>query len=248
LECDPRLAEAHTALGYANTHYLWDWEAAERQFRHALALKPHYGHAHHWLSHLLIAHGRVDESLLASRQAIECDPLDVVFNVHLAWHFWLARNYDQVLEQSARTAELDPNEQWVPMFSGFAHIELGDAGAAIDAHRLALQRSNSSPVMFGALGYSYAAGGEPKLARGILKRLETLGADGGMYGYEMGIIHGALGNFDLAFDHLRRAQRQHSSWLAYIGVDPRVDRLRGDPRFQEILRSIGLDRVRLHAR
>jgi DNA-binding SARP family transcriptional activator/Flp pilus assembly protein TadD len=243
LELDPHLAEAHTALGYANTHYLWDWSAAEAQFRHALKLKPNYGHAHHWLSHLMLARGRVDESLASSFQALECDPLDPVINIHLAWHYWFARQYDQALEQCERTAELDPNEQWAPMFSGFAHVERGAAAAAIDAHRIALQRSNGSPVMLGALGYSYAAGGERKLARGILKRLEDAGAYRGMYGYEMGIIHGALRDFDRAFDCLNRAQRERSTWLAYLGVDPRLDRLRSDPRFGTLLQAIGLDKA-----
>jgi TolB-like protein/Flp pilus assembly protein TadD len=241
LALDPLLAEAHTALGYANTHYLWDWAAAEQQFRHALALKPTYGHAHHWLSHLLMARGRVDESLASSLQALECDPLDVVINIHLAWHYWFARQYEEALEQCERTAELDPNEQWAPMFSGFVHVERGDAAAAIDAHRVALERSNGSPVILGALGYSYAVGGERKLARAVLMRLEERGAYRGMYGYEMGLINGALGETDRAFDYLNRAHREHSTWLAYLAVDPRLDRLRGDMRFGTLLRAIGID-------
>jgi DNA-binding SARP family transcriptional activator len=240
LELDPHLAEAHTALGYAKLHYFWDWAAAEQQFHRALALKPHYGHAHHWLSHLYLARGQVEESLISSRSALECDPLDVVINIHLAWHYWFARQYGQMLEQCARTVELDANEHWVPWFSGLAHIELGESAAAIDAHRLALQRANGSPVALGGLGYSYAVGGERKLARGVLERLEETGAYRGMYGYEMGIIHGALGDFDSAFECLNRALREHSSWLAYLGVEPRLDRLRSDPRFEALLRTIGL--------
>jgi len=240
LELDPRLAEAHTALGYGSMHYLWDWLASEAQLRHALALKAHYGHAHHWLSHLLMARGRVRESLEASLQALECDPLDVVINIHLAWHYWFARDYERALEQCERTAELDPKEQWAPMFSGFAYIERGETAAAIDAHRTALERSNGSPVIIGALGYSYAASGERRLAKGVLRRLHDLGAHRGMYAYEMAIIRGALGDTDLAFDQLDHAKRERSTWMAYLGVDPRLDRLRGDPRFAALLEATGL--------
>jgi DNA-binding SARP family transcriptional activator len=242
LELDPQLAEAHTALGYANLHYHWDLLTAERQFLRALAIKPHYGHAHHWLSHLYLACGRIDESLRHSHTALDCDPLDLVINVHLAWHYWFARQYDKMLEQCARTAELDSNEHWVPWFSGLAHVQLGDVSAAIDAQRVALQRANGSPVVLGGLGYSYAVAGERRLARGVLERLEETGAHRSMYGYEMGVIHGGLGDFDSAFECLNRALTEHSSWLAYLGVDPRLDRLRTDPRFLDLLRSIGLDR------
>lgn len=243
LELVPQLAEAHTALGYASTLYLWDWDAAERQFRHAITLKPTYGHAHHWLSHLLVARGRVDESLESSLRALECDPLDVVFNFHLAWHFWYARQYDRVLEQCERTAELDSAEQWVPWFKGVALIERGEVAAAIDAHRLALERSNGSLTMLGALGYAYAVGGERRLARSVLKRLHESGTHRGMLGYEMGLIHGGLGETDQAFVQLQRALTERSTWLPYLGADPRLDRLRGDKRFAALLRAIGLDNV-----
>lgn len=240
LELDPDLAEAHTALGYANIHYLWQWDAGERQLRRALALKPNYGHAHHWLSHLMMARGRAVESLEESVRALESDPLDLVINIHLAWHYWMARDYERALEQCARTAELDRNEHWAPMFAGFVHVERGDAGAAIDAHRTALERSNGSPVLVAALGYSYAAGGERRLAQSVLRRLRDLGAHRGMYGYEMAIIHGALGALDAAFDQLGRALRERSTWMAYLGVDPRLDRLRRDPRFASLLDVTGL--------
>ena len=242
LELDPGLAEALTALGYTKLHYHWDWPAAEQQFHRALELKPHYGHAHHWLSHLHLACGRIDESLTCSQAALECDPLDVVINVHMAWHYWLSRQYGLMLEQCDRTAELDPNEHWVPWFTGLARVELGEVSAAIDAHRDAVKRSNGSPVALGGLGYSYGVAGERVLARGILSRLEETGAYRGMYGYEMGVIHGALGDVDSAFESLHRALREHSTWLAYLGVDPRLDRLRADPQFAVLMRTVGLDK------
>ena len=244
LEINPQLAEGHAALAYANAHFFWDWEGAERQLCRALALNPDYQHAHHWYSHLTMALGRVDESLHWSLRALQSDPLDAIISIHLAWHYWFARQYEQMLEQCDRTAELDATGVVRPQFAGNAYIQMENATAAIEAHREAVERSSGKhPAAIASLGYSYAAGGEPKLAKGVLKRLREMGAHRGMYGYEMAIIHGALGEIDVAFDELNRAYREHSTWLLYLNADPRLDRLRADPRFTTLLQKTGLDRV-----
>lgn len=240
LEIDPHLAEAHAALGYISAHFLHDLDAAEHQLCRALSINPDYQHAHHWYSHLAMAEGRVDESLQWSLRALQSDPLDPIISIHLAWHYWCARRYEDVLEQCARTSEFDASGILNPMFSGLAHIQRGDAAAAIDAHRDAVARSSGSGICVCALGYSYAAGGERKLARQVLKRLREIGVARGMFGYEMAIIHGALGETDRAFAELDRAYRERSSWMIYLNVDPRLDRLRGDPRFASMLDKIGL--------
>ena len=243
LEINPQLAEAHAALAYANAHFLWDWEGAERQLCRALTLNPDYQHAHHWYSHLTMAMGRVDESLHWSMRALQSDPLDAIISIHLAWHYWFARQFEKMFEQCDRTQELDATGVVTPTFVGFAHMELGNATAAIEAHRNAVERSSGKyPTAIAALGYSYAAGGERKLAKGVLKRLREMGAHRGMYGYEMAVIQGALDEIDIAFEELNRAYREHSTWLLYLNADPRLDRLRTDPRFTTLLHKIGLDR------
>ena len=242
LEIDPALAEAHTPLAYANMHYRWDWNAAGREFRHALALDPSYSHAHHWHSHYLMAQGRVIESLDASQRALELDPLDVIINVHLAWHYWLARENDATVEQSARTAELEPNDPWPAFFAGMAEAARGDAGAAVAQHRLAVARCEGSPVMHAALGYSLAVAGEGHEAERILRALRGAGADKAVSSYEIAVIHGAIGRVDQAFDWLDRAYEERSAWLAYLAVDPRLDDLRRDERFSGLLRAVALDR------
>ena len=175
-------------------------------------------------------------------RALQSDPLDAIISIHLAWHYWFARQYEQMLEQCDRTVELDRTGVVTPTFEGFAYIELRDAASAIEAHRNAVERSSGKyATAIAALGYSYAAGGERKLAKGALKRLREMGAHRGMYGYELAIIHGALDEIDVAFDELHRAYREHSTWLLYLNADPRLDRLRLDPRFTTLLQKIGLD-------
>jgi serine/threonine-protein kinase len=242
LSLDPALAEAHTPLAYANMHYRWRWDEAGEDFGRALALDPAYSHAHHWHSHWHMAQGRVAESLDASRRAIQRDPLDVVINVHLAWHYWFAREYDAAIEQAAQTAELDSTSPWPAFFAGMASAALGDTGAAIHQHRLALERGGESPVMYGALGYSLAAGGERPEAERVLRHLYTVAERQSVSSYEIAVIHGTLGDRDRLFDWLDRAYEERSAWLAYLAVDPRLDSVRDDERFRALLRAVGLDR------
>ena len=234
LAIDPGLAEAHTALAYASTHFLWRWDDAERGFRRAIALNEHYIEAHHWFSHLLMARGRTAESLTESEHALALDPVSVVMNFHLAWHYWLAREYDACIEQCHKTLELDPHDQWPPWFLGVAYGHKGMFGAAISEHRKALARSNGSPVMLGALGYTYVIAGENAAALEVLGQLEHLSTQRHVSAYEIGVIHAARGDADLAFRWLDRAFVERSAWLAYLNVEPRLDSLRADPRFASL--------------
>jgi len=240
---DPRCAEAHTSLAYAAMHYLWQWDAAARQFRRALTLNPNYAHAHHWHSHQLMARGDTAASLEASLRALALDPLDLIINVHLAWHYWLAGEYAQAFEQAQRTARLDEHDHWVHFFSGLALSALGESARAVDAQRSALALSANSPVMAAGLGYAYGAAGDRRLARRTLTELPRL-AGSVSIAYEQAVVAVALGDNDVALDHLSEAYRQRSAWLAYVAVDPRLVPLAGDSRFRNLLIAVGLDDVR----
>jgi DNA-binding SARP family transcriptional activator len=239
LAIDPGLAEAHTALAYASTHFLWRWDEAERGFRRAIALNEHYLEAHHWFSHLLMARGRTAESLAESEHCLALDPVSVVMNFHLAWHYWLARDYDACIEQCHKTLELDPHDQWPPFFLGMSYVHKGMFGAAISEHRKALARSNGSPVMLGALGYAHVIAGDDVAALEVLRQLEHLSTQRHVSAYEIGVIHAARGDADLAFRWLDRAFVERSAWLAYLNVEPRLDVLRADSRFASLLRRVG---------
>lgn len=238
LEISPALAEARTALAYAQTHYLWRFADAERQFAEALALRPGYSHAHHWHSHLLMAMGRVDDSLLASRRALELDPRDIIINVHLAWHYWIARQWDSAIEASERTRALDARDHWPPFFHGLALGLRGEPTAAVDELRRSLTLSADSPVMLGALGWGLAMAGSRAEAREILRRMRGVAEARHVAAYEIAVIHAALGEPDEAFDWLDRAYEERSAWLPYVRVEPRLDSLRGDERFGALVAAV----------
>jgi tetratricopeptide (TPR) repeat protein len=232
-------AEAHTSIAYANTHFLWQWDDAEREFAAALSLDPTYSHAHHWHSHYLMARGRIAESLAASQRALELDPVDVIINVHLAWHYWVARQYDECVEQCYRTWELDEHDHWSPFFLGLAYAHKGMFGHAVSEHRKSLTRSNASPVMLGALGHTYFMAGHRSEGMDVLRQLETLSEQRHVFAYEIALLYVALGNADVAFQWLDKAVAERSAWLAYLSVEPRLDPLRSDPRFAALLARVG---------
>jgi Tfp pilus assembly protein PilF/TolB-like protein len=236
---DPRCAEAHTALAYSTMHYLWQWDTASSQFERAIALNPNYAHAHHWHSHYQAARGQVSASLASSLRALALDPLDQVINVHLAWHYWLAGEPGNAIEQAARSGRLDPDDQWVHFFTALGHGSLGDAGAAVEASRRALALCAGSPVMLAGLAWAHAIAGDAAQARRLSRELTPPGGRVGM-SYERAVIAAALGEPDLALEQLDAAVQERSAWLAYAAVDPRLKVLRGNERFDAILRTVGL--------
>lgn len=239
LELDPKLPEALASLAYGQSHYLWRWEQAEREITAALALRPSYSHGHHWHSHLLMALGRVDESFVASERARALDPCDVIINAHVAWHHWCAREWDLAVDASMRTTSLAPEDHWAPCFLGLALVERGETADAVGAFRRALVLSGESPAMLGALGWGLAVAGDRRAARVIARTLQGIAETRHIATYETAMIHVALGETDAAFDWLDRAYEERAAWLTYLRVDPRLDPIRGDPRFGVLARAVG---------
>jgi len=237
LALDPHLAEAHTALAYAALHHDWDFAVAERTFRHALELNPQYAAAHHWLAHDLMAAGRSEEAAAESRLALACDPLSLLLHVHVSWHHHMARQPEQVIEQSLRVLGMDDRFHWGHYFLGWGHEAQGDTAAAVAAHRRAVELSGEEPVMLAGLGRALAMDGETRKARAALRELAKRGGDDRLFAYETALIHLGLGERDLAFADLEVARMTRSGWLAYLGVDPRLDPLRDDPRFEALRRA-----------
>jgi TolB-like protein/Flp pilus assembly protein TadD len=239
LDADDSLAEAHTSLAYASLHYDWHWHRAEAQFKQALKLNPKYSHLRHWYSHYLTAIGRQRESLAESLVLLELDPLDLIMNIHLAWHYQMARQYEQACEQANRTLQMEPNFHWGYFFLGLAHEQMGMPGEAIADFKKSVELSGGSTVMLSALGHAYAAGGESDRAVEVLQGLKQLSQSRYISSYEIALIYCALGKTDEALEQLEAAYRERSGWMPYLKVEPRADPLRADRRFQDLLQRVG---------
>lgn len=240
LALDPCCAAAHTSLAYAKAHHAWQWDEAERRFRRAIELDPAYAHAHHWHAHLLMARGQVDAARAAGQRALALQPVDVIINVHMAWHHWLAREPEAAIEQADRTAHLDETDHWPPFFRGLACVMCGQPARAVDDLRQACQLSRGNAVMRAGLGYVYAAGGDRRAARAVLREFTEAAEQQRRYAYEAAVICVALGEPTRALALLEAARAARSGWMAYLAMDPRLDPLRGTPAFGALQASLGL--------
>lgn len=235
LELDPQLAAGHTAVGYARLHFDWDADDACRQFDQAIALNPAWVDAHHWHSHALCASARFEESLITCRRIVELDPLNPLMHAHVSWHHYMAKDYPEALLQADRVVRVEPAFQWGYYFKGWALERLDRGGEAVESLRQAVKLSSNNPVMIAGLGHALAATGERREAGRMVRELEGLRGAKGLFAYEIGVIHAALGERDRALEWLARAVTERSGWIAYLRVDPRIETLRSHARFLELL-------------
>jgi serine/threonine protein kinase/tetratricopeptide (TPR) repeat protein len=240
LRLKPELAEGHAALGYALLHYRWEIPEAERSLAEAIRLNPRYGSAHHWYSHLLVATGRMEESLAESKIYLDLDPLDPLSQLHLMWHHVMAHNFDQALSESGRALADDPGFSWNRIFQGWAYLGKGATGEAEAAIRKGAELSGVS-VQLSFLGHAQAVNGNREDALRTLRRLTALSADRYVSPYELGLIYEALGDRDQAFALLEQAFAERSPWLVYLTREPRLRHLHGDPRFGALLARVMRD-------
>jgi tetratricopeptide (TPR) repeat protein len=236
LAIDRTLAAPHASLGYVALHYDWDFATAEAAFQEALRLDPSNVNALHWRSHLLVAQGRFEESLAESERALQLSPLDRVLIAHLGWHFFQARQYDAAVDVQTRELQLFPEYGMALALRGFAEERRHARESAIRDLRHAARVQGSTWVQ-AALAFSHARHGNPDEARRILGALEAVSAERYVAAFDLALIHAGLDEPDQAFARLRQALAERSPWIAYLPIDPRLDELRADPRFAELLAS-----------
>jgi TolB-like protein/Tfp pilus assembly protein PilF len=235
LELDPRLAAGHTAVGYTTLHFDWNANRACEEFDQAIALNPAWVDAHHWHSHALCAAARFPESLAACRRIVELDPLNPLMHAHVAWHHYMARDFDNALTQAERVVRMESAFHWGYFFAGWSLERLGRNPEAVTALREAVRCSSNNPVMLAGLGHALAANQERREALRVVRDLERLRADKGLFAYEIAVILATLGKRDDSFEWFTRAVQERSGWIVYLKVDPRLEPLHDDPRFDALL-------------
>lgn len=239
LELDETLAEAQATLAYTKLHYDWDFAGAERGFARALELNENYVHAVHWLSHYYMARGLVKESLIISRRALELDPLDIIMNAHMIWHYWLSREPEQALIHAEKTRELDLSNLWPSFFAGLAYEQNGMYAEAVAEFQKSLELSEEAGFVKAALAHALGLSGETSRARSHLLELESLRGKKYVPAYDMSIACLGLDEREQSFAWLQKAVEERSGWLAYVAVEPRLDELRTEPEFAELIKKIG---------
>jgi TolB-like protein/DNA-binding SARP family transcriptional activator/Tfp pilus assembly protein PilF len=237
LALDPENASAHATLGYVALYHRWDARRAEGEFQRAIALDPRYSTGHQWYANLLTASGRFAEAEGSMRRAQELDPLSLIANAALGWVRFFAGRYEEGLDQCRRTLELDPDFELAYLWSGWALEALGQHDEALDELRKADRLSGGSGIVRASLARLHAVRGEVGEARRILEALEA--SEEYIPSYEMGKAHLALGEPDLAMEWLERAFQERSHSMVFLAVDPQLEGLQGDPRFQALVERVG---------
>jgi serine/threonine-protein kinase len=240
LEIDDRSAEAHASLGYALFHYDWNFEESERELRRSIELDPGYSPAHHWLSHLVLPLGRIEESKRESLAALAVDPHDFIMNAHMAWHHFFAGEYDPAIQYAENLRSISSTHFWSPFFSGLAHEQMGLLAPAIDRLRLAAERAPDSTYAVAALAHAHGLAGDFREARRLLQDLEENARRRFVSAYDFAIVQLGLGANDDALRHIGQAFDERSSWLIHLNVDPRLDPLRTREGFRELVARVGL--------
>jgi eukaryotic-like serine/threonine-protein kinase len=240
LQLDPDLGEAHTPLAAALWLHDWQWPEAQKEFKRSLELNPTYPVANHWHAEYMMTMGRHAEAIAQMKNSQELDPLSLIINVAIGWAYYLERRYDEALEQLLRTVELDPNFPVTNWALGLLYRTMGRCELAITEGEKGVNLSGGSPLMRAALAHSYGKAGRTKEALQILDDLTKLAKQKYVAPHFFAGIHIGLGENDRAVGYLEKSYEEHSHWLVYLHIDPSMDDLRDDPRFQNLLRRVGL--------
>ena len=240
LELDPTLAEARSALATVKYRFDWDWEGADAEFRLALRYNPGYSTAHLWYGVFLVLMGRFETGLPEVEKALEMDPLSLVVHWTRGYVLYYMRRFDAALEQYRRTLSIDPTFARVHIDIGIINVLQGKFQAGIEEIRKAMSLMEQSPSLLASLGYAYAVSGDRAEAAKILAELETQSKRSYVSPFTFAIVHVGLGDPDAAFDCLEKSLELREDALTSLRVNPRLDPLRSMPRFEALLRRIGL--------
>jgi adenylate cyclase len=240
---DNTVAEAHASLAHVIMNYDWDWSTAEKEFKRSIELKPDYATAHQWYAiHYLTATGRLEQAVEEMGKALELEPASLVMNTFMGATLYYAGRSDEAIDQCRRTVEMDPNFAVAHWHLGLAYEQKGAFDAAIEEFQKAISLSQGSPLMRAALGHAYAKSQQIYEANKILDELNELSKQQYVSPLEVAAIYVALGNDEKAFQLLEKAHAEHSFHLVNLNVSPHFKSVSSNPRFQELVRRIGLPR------
>ena len=240
LELSPNLAEAHASLGAIAEVHHWDWNEAGRKFRRAIELSPSYTTAYQWYALHFARRGLAREAEQQMAKALDLDPLSGIGLTNAALLAYLAGDDVTASERVERALEVDPDSMDALLVRGGVHEASGRLDLAIDDYRAAVARSLRYTIALAFLGHALGRRGDREEAEEILRRLETLRQTQHVSAMDSALVALALERFDEVFQWLEAAVAEKSGWLVYLKTDRRLDPLRGDARFESLLRAVEL--------
>ena len=225
----------------AQYSFNWNWAAAEREFQRAIDLNPNYATAHHWYAYLLMLLGRFDQALSELARAQELDPLSLIINSTTGYILYFARRQDEAIERCERALALEENFSPAQYSLALACEQKGLHDRAITAFQKSLLISREfAGCDAAALAHGYAVAGRTAEARKTLNELLERSKERYVPAFYVALISVGLGDLETAFEWLEKAYKERDFYLIYLKVDPRLDPLRGDARFTDLLHRVGL--------
>jgi len=242
LRIDNNLAEAATALALLKLFEEHDWEGAEQEFKRAITLNPGYAIAHSWYaSEYLVLMGRAAEAIEEMERALELDPLSLIINRDFGMTCYYARQYDRAITAFKRTIEIEPRFILTHGHLGLAYLEKSMFEEALYELRSEIAiAEGSQPTAEAWMGLVYARMGEERKAKDIVQNLVKLSEKEYVSPYFVALLNFQLKEIEPGFRWLEKAFAEGDSWLNYINVDPGLDFVRSEPRFQEFLKKMHL--------
>jgi serine/threonine-protein kinase len=247
VELDDSLAEAHASLAWSLFIYDWNWQAAEKEFNRAIQLDPQYATTHQWYAFLLASRGRFEEALVEAHTAQENDPASISVRRSLGYCYLYARKFDQGRYHLDRAVAMNPTAEESYRILGLLMAFLGDYAEAERVLREALELARPETTYSKVtLAYAMALGGDKSYAADVRDELIEKKKTDYVSPVELAIVSVAIDDYEAAIDWCERAVEERRGWVAYLAVHPVVDPLRGRPRFEALIRKLGLEGI--HAR
>ncbi len=239
VELEDILPEAHNSLGLVLALHDFDFAQSKKEFERAIELNPNYATAHHQFGNMnLTMVGEFDRAIAEGKRAVELDPLSLIINADLGQNFLLARRYDEAIDQLRKTLAMDPRFYPARYSLGEALQLRGQLDAAMVEYQKAAEVTDD-PVVLAYLAQGYAKTGHGDKAWNLLSQLEQLATERHVGPFILAMVHLALGENEKAIDDLERAYRDHAdAFIVGIKVEPLLDPLRGDPRFERLVAKV----------
>ena len=246
IELDDTLAEGHAALAYTEFMWLWQWAESEKEFRRAIALNHNYASAHQWFALYLSAMGRHGEALEQIGQARTLDPVSLPVRAAAGLTHYHARNYDLAITECR--AALAMNSEFAPAHTVLGHAYVGKkmfAEAEAEYQKVIALTNGAVPLYLADLGYLYGIWGKRDEARKILETLRDSRRQLPFVPFtQEARVFAGLNQKDEVVDYLQKAEQQNDAGLIWLGVDPRWDGVRADPRLKSLFQPSSKDQTR----
>jgi TolB-like protein/DNA-binding winged helix-turn-helix (wHTH) protein/tetratricopeptide (TPR) repeat protein len=240
MQIDDSFGLAHSDMAMVHFEFDYDFVAADKEFKRALEIRPVHTYSYQQYGLFLSAMNRSNEAVAAAEQAQGLDPLSSEANQALGMTLYFVRRYDRAIDGLRHAAELDPGLWVAYLYLGWCYEAQDKLPEAIAEFQKARKIAATMPLPLAAIGRIYALEGNKAEARDILRQLNELSQHDYVAPYPAALVYAALGQKDKAIDLLEKGYEERSQFVPFLAVNPKFDSLRSDPRFQNLMRRVGI--------